>query len=706
MSETPEPNNGDAKSPDAEQSSIEWLELLAGEPDAIWGMPAESDSKQQQDAEKDAFEGRSQTAAHLDPTAESPKPTKEQMQSLVRALEEDDEGIVSAGFVDEKADDPVGWASVLQAKKPPKEASASGVIEPGGEGQPENSTGQAVQGIADYSEELLLENDDLLWLDDMEKMPEMKRNPYGDDEDLSANEPGNVASGDSAKEVLRDAIPESLLDANLDEVPDDPDEAIAWLERLAAKQGAPAEELPTVKTVTPNMDAAPESGAGKFSLGEMDAGEIPEDPDEAMAWLEMLAAKEVANTGEGASPPSGDLELPVPSDAEPAPDVEPTVEALSADLDEALGGSLPSGLDEALDWLEELTIEPGEAVTTPAEPLAVVEEPPTPAVAHQVDEALAGAELLFAEPDTREPGAEADQPADELQYDEAEDAMAWLEQLAARQGAPIEELTTVDIELEEVAPDEGVVEELAGEIPGLEDDVSEETVAELELEVAEEPESESEEAVIAAADETLVVPDVLARDAVLEVAETADMTVVEPVDVVHDVAEQDLERRMTVEEDKLEMALEPEAPEEDLAWLETLGAVDAQKWLEAEAAGSKEEAVAVSEPAADEGQAGDDGVLPEEPTVLFGISPKGPGSEALAEARQEMEDGHFDTSLTKYAALVEDGQFLAFLIDDLEAVSDQRGPEPGLQRVLGDAYARNGQLRKALESYREALANL
>ena len=49
---------------------------------------------------------------------------------------------------------------------------------------------------------------------------------------------------------------------------------------------------------------------------------------------------------------------------------------------------------------------------------------------------------------------------------------------------------------------------------------------------------------------------------------------------------------------------------------------------------------------------------------------------------------------------------LPYLIDDLETFYEERGPEPGLQRVLGDAYARNGQLQKALRVYREALDSL
>ena len=65
-----------------------------------------------------------------------------------------------------------------------------------------------------------------------------------------------------------------------------------------------------------------------------------------------------------------------------------------------------------------------------------------------------------------------------------------------------------------------------------------------------------------------------------------------------------------------------------------------------------------------------------------------------------------EEGLVVYSALVEKGESLPFLIHDLETFYEDRGPEPSLQRVLGDAYARNGQLQKALKVYREALDNL
>ena len=91
---------------------------------------------------------------------------------------------------------------------------------------------------------------------------------------------------------------------------------------------------------------------------------------------------------------------------------------------------------------------------------------------------------------------------------------------------------------------------------------------------------------------------------------------------------------------------------------------------------------------------------------LVGITPDDPGSEALIDARQAMELGEVDESLGKYEKLVERGESLPFVINDLEVLRVQQEPKLVVCRVLGDAYARNGQLRKAIDSYREALANL
>jgi tetratricopeptide (TPR) repeat protein len=137
-----------------------------------------------------------------------------------------------------------------------------------------------------------------------------------------------------------------------------------------------------------------------------------------------------------------------------------------------------------------------------------------------------------------------------------------------------------------------------------------------------------------------------------------------------------------------------------------LGDVDAESWLEAEAAVEqiKTAPEPIEAPVTERLEIAEEEVV--EPRPLATVLPEAHGSEELAQAREAMQEGAVEEGLVVYSALVEKSESLPFLIDDLETFYEDRGPEPGLQRVLGDAYARNGQLQKALRVYREALDNL
>lgn len=91
------------------------------------------------------------------------------------------------------------------------------------------------------------------------------------------------------------------------QMPEDPDEALAWLETLAdeatlsdAELVAPAEAAPAEETAEPTGETA-ESGAPTVTPDEVAAAlgpdflaQMPEDPDEAMVWLEKVAAEQNA----------------------------------------------------------------------------------------------------------------------------------------------------------------------------------------------------------------------------------------------------------------------------------------------------------------------------------------------------------------------------------------------------------------------------
>jgi tetratricopeptide (TPR) repeat protein len=77
----------------------------------------------------------------------------------------------------------------------------------------------------------------------------------------------------------------------------------------------------------------------------------------------------------------------------------------------------------------------------------------------------------------------------------------------------------------------------------------------------------------------------------------------------------------------------------------------------------------------------------------------------LNTARQALTRGQYDQALNQYRSLVEEGQGLSVLIADLETATEEH-QQPLLRRLLGDAYMRNGQLQRALETYRTALDEL
>jgi uncharacterized protein HemY len=81
-------------------------------------------------------------------------------------------------------------------------------------------------------------------------------------------------------------------------------------------------------------------------------------------------------------------------------------------------------------------------------------------------------------------------------------------------------------------------------------------------------------------------------------------------------------------------------------------------------------------------------------------------SDTLEAARSAVSSGDLDQALETYSQLVNAGEGLPFVIADMEKALEEHGRQPGLRRLLGDAYSKNGQVQKALEAYRQALDEL
>jgi tetratricopeptide (TPR) repeat protein len=77
----------------------------------------------------------------------------------------------------------------------------------------------------------------------------------------------------------------------------------------------------------------------------------------------------------------------------------------------------------------------------------------------------------------------------------------------------------------------------------------------------------------------------------------------------------------------------------------------------------------------------------------------------LALARALWQAGEREEALEAYARVIRGGKFLESVIPDLE-VRVEQWSNASTQRVLGDAYMKDGRLHEALNIYRQALEAL
>jgi Flp pilus assembly protein TadD len=200
----------------------------------------------------------------------------------------------------------------------------------------------------------------------------------------------------------------------------DDDAAMAWLEGLAAKHGVPEEEL--ITRAEDRLDVMPDW----MSEPEPEVEPAAARPDEALyeaepVQEELPAVPEDEELEFDETPAVGLVE-PVAEDEEAEFDETPAVEVVEPEAEEKAveEGSfidLPDWLlaiDDAADQ-----IETAEAETTVAE-----FSPPAPPEAVPVSE------------------AEDIDPLPSLDFEDEDEAMAWLEGLAAKHGVPEEELIT------------------------------------------------------------------------------------------------------------------------------------------------------------------------------------------------------------------------------------------------------------------------
>ncbi len=508
------------------------------------------------------------------------------------------------------------------------------------------------------------------------------------------------------------------------------DEALKWLESLAARQGAKPEELLTrpeeriealpdwIEQVgqTPSQPApsapAPyipekpieidaEPFQGQLSPVSKAPGTGPLEQDDALKWLESLAEKQGAKPEELITPPE--------SRRQSAPawlgEVQNPPTELSAPV---FGpGTSEAEQDDALKWLESLAArqgaKPEELLTKPEERR---EELPD-WIARVGEEPVSGpqAEALPWEM-TVEPGEQA------LPEESAPSAVEdWLSSLEATAQEP-----PALMPWEQQAPIEPVVEtsaeSLPWEIPA--EAATEESLPwEVPAEAPAEPVSLDTSAVSApaesfpwesATEETPAEP--LPWEVPVTEAPAGDARPISG-------AESEAEVTAWLESLEEQRPTPPETPvvaetEELPDWLRDMSAdeeapapASVSEWKPVEESPLGQEVAVEAVPQAK--SALEEKAAEQTPLRLRSTSSLQDKEAAIINsARNLLENGKLDDAMTSYSKLIKKGKLLEEVIEDLNEIVYRHPVDVIVWQTMGDAYMRSNRLQEALDAYTKA----
>ena len=497
-----------------------------------------------------------------------------------------------------------------------------------------------------------------------------------------------------------------------DQAPEEEEDeaALAWLEQLATSQSAPVEQPPLAEAAgeafppsqpiaeLDEMAPADDVTRPAFPVPEPavianleELGELPEDVDEAMAWLEALASRQAASAEEVTPPPvpaqpdvgalpALEADLPIPADRAATPIADELIPPPPEEPEPASAIDQP----ELPEWLRDLSAEARvskeeETEPMPPEPAPVAEEPELPEWLRAEAPVPAAAEepepLKRLTEETGEPAAVVEEPG----------LPEWL-----RAEAPVPAVAEVP------EPPPPAVEE--GPLP---------PVAELPIEETE----------FAEAPPQPVAPMVEMAEPLVEEQEVPWVVEAAPEPAAPQIKEGPPEpvAELPIEETEVPEAVpQPVAPMVEVAEplveeQEVPQAVEAAP--EPAAPRVEEEPPPVAEPDA---APGDEPAVPELTQVVTGIAEfraqlaAEPGDHVtrLALARALLDDDALNHALLEYGALVAAGQELDDVVEDLELIVPSNPANTLALRTLGDAHMKQGELGKALKAYRQALAHL
>lgn len=442
----------------------------------------------------------------------------------------------------------------------------------------------------------------------------------------------------------------------------DIDDAMAWLEEMARGRSEPIDEMPTLVT---SFQQGEEESAKRDLPPAPDSAARPEVDSDPMAWLEQLAVGQVSPLEE----------LPSVADrllaSEIVSQMDDGQELSARRVYSAVHG--PEQVEEALSYLEQLAAAQGVRWSNvPLDlsmPVGSLEEALAVIDRIAVLSASSATVEVPSRPETAVPSAE--QPTRihvEPEPPQPKEASTPVKPAgAAASPRPIPENKGVDLDEVEEAWDD-----LSARMPEDPQEALEwlTTVAEEEL----------SSGFIVIEEDTL--PPLIAEQAPQAVPEQAPQ------------ANADANNSVDFALDEM-----PDDPDEAMAWMRRFAASQPQpsraRTVEAE---PDEE---WSEP-----ELGPYAVDPAPAAPLTEPEVPPPLIHPLLSARKALRKGDVGTIVVLYGALVERSDDTAVLIPDLEQALAEAGPDPRLIRVLGDAYAKNGQLEKALETYRQGFDQL
>jgi cytochrome c-type biogenesis protein CcmH/NrfG len=550
------------------------------------------------------------------------------------------------------------------------------------------------------------------WIQSQAEIPQSEPEVFGDTEMQSPIE--EVSTSEPLSEV--DALPGWLSESApiTNETSASEQEGIpGWLQISTPEETSPslssADEAAGTPIASTEEAYLPPVLAEEISTQTEETQAVPEDMDSALAWLEGLAARQGADADSlKISAPEDRTETPpdwlaqVPSEA-PTPLIEtlqfeettasiPTDEFKQPDSDQI---PLDHQSEDQSVLMETDSVEP------PASQISVMEGEP--------DQPVEFAPVLPAD-EVIEPIVPNPSPT-EMNPD---DAFAWLESLAARQGAEEETLITPPEEHTEVAP--STAEEAEGLI-------------ETPIELPTQPVSTISEPV-ETIEETPVVEELSELKANIEAAtpEKVGSAEVEIPDWLRSY-EEDQQQQTPAWDPSVQSLTTETVPDEVIpAWM--------NEEPEAQSSVSSTPGSAASPAPADELEAWLEGLdnqpavptqstasagpetgfewIPEQETIPSEVKPEpvAPVSQPveplaasgspLDHARAALTAGNLDAAVELYSQLINSDRFINEAIQDLHTALTQHSKDATLWLTYGDACIRGNKVQDALEAYTTA----